>query len=94
LTRITFSERLDWVATHKVLGYMTSAGVIAGPLLWTFTVGDFLSGLLSDALSFVEPVDPKVSRPILGILWNGMFGGFVAGVTLAFPFVVRYCLSF
>ena len=92
VTTITFSERLDWITTHRIFGYVTSAAVIAGLLLWTFTVGGFLSSLLSNALSFFEPVDPKVSGPIVSILWNGVFGGFVAGVTLVIPFVVPFYL--
>jgi ferrous iron transport protein B len=84
------SEKLDWVTTHKVFGYFTSAGVIAGLLLWTFIVGNFLSGLISNALSFIAPLDPKVSGSIASILWNGVIGGFVAGVTLIIPFVVPF----
>jgi ferrous iron transport protein B len=75
-----------------VLGYFTSAGVIAGLLLWTFIVGNFLSGLISNALSFIEPADPKVSGPIVSIIWNGIFGGFVAGITLVIPFVIPFYL--
>jgi ferrous iron transport protein B len=91
-TKTTFSEKLDWLTTHKVLGYFTAAGVIVGLLLWTFIVGDFLSTLLSDALSFIEQVDPQVSGPIVSVLWNGAFNGFVAGVTLVIPFVIPFYL--
>jgi ferrous iron transport protein B len=86
----TLSERLDWVATHRVFGYATSAGVIAGLLLWTFTVGGLLSTLFSDALNFFEPVRPTFSGSLAGILWNGVFGGLVAGVTLVVPYVVPF----
>ena len=86
----SLSEKLDWLTTHKVFGYFTSAAVIVGLLLWTFVVGNFLSGLISNALSFIEPLDPKVSGSIVSILWNGVFGGFVAGVTLVIPFVIPF----
>jgi ferrous iron transport protein B len=88
----TLSEKLDWITTHKVLGYFTSAGVIVGLLLWTFIVGNFLSSLISNGLSFIEPADPKVSGPIVSILWNGIFGGFIAGITLVIPFVIPFYL--
>ena len=42
----TFSDKLEWVTTHRVLGYVTSIGVIAGLLLWTFFVGNGLSTLI------------------------------------------------
>ncbi|MCS7125581.1 MAG: ferrous iron transport protein B [Aigarchaeota archaeon] len=89
---MTFSEKLDWITTHRVMGYLISGGILAGLILWTFTVGDTLSSLLSDALSFLEPVDPRISGPIISIIWNGAFGGFVAGVTLVIPFVIPFYL--
>jgi len=44
--KTSFAEKLDRLVTHRVLGYFVSALVIAGLLLWTFVVGDFLSGIL------------------------------------------------
>ncbi len=86
----TFSEKLDWVTTHKVFGYLIAIGVITGLLLWTFIIGDLISGLISEGLSFIEPLDPQVSGPIVSVIWNGVFNGFVAGVTLVIPFVIPF----
>jgi ferrous iron transport protein B len=86
----TLSERLDWITTHRVLGYITSAGVIAGLLLWTFSIGNLLSTLFSAALSLFSPVDPALSGPLQSIVWNGIFGGVVAGITLVVPYVVPF----
>jgi ferrous iron transport protein B len=91
-TSTTLSEKLDWVTTHKMFGYITSAGVIAGLLLWTFGVGGLLSNLFSDALSLFSPINPSFSGSIQGIVWNGIYGGFVAGVTLVIPYVVPFYL--
>ncbi len=91
-TNKTFSEKLDWLTTHKIFGYFVTAGILIGLLLWTFIIGDLLSGLISDALSFIEPVDPEISGPLISILWNGVFGGIVAGVTLIIPFVIPFYL--
>jgi ferrous iron transport protein B len=90
----TFSDKLEWLTTHRVLGYFTSAGVIAGLLLWTFFVGNGLSNLISGALSFIRPVDPALSasQPVLAIVLNGVWGGFNAGVTLIIPFVIPFYL--
>jgi ferrous iron transport protein B len=90
--KITFSEKLDKLVTHRILGYFISALVIGGLLLWTFIVGSFFSGLLSEAFSFFQPVNPQISGPIVTILWNGAFGGIVAGVTLVLPFVIPFYL--
>jgi ferrous iron transport protein B len=90
----TWSEKLDWLTTHRVLGYFTSAGVIAGLLLWTFFVGNGLSTLISSGLSIIKPVDPALSasQPILSIILNGIWGGFNAGLTLIIPFVIPFYL--
>ena len=88
--KITFSEKLDRLVTHRIFGYIISALVIGGLLLWTFLVGTFLSDLLSQAFSFFQPVDPQTSGTLLAILWNGAFGGIVAGVTLVLPFVIPF----
>ena len=90
----TFSDKLEWLTTHRVLGYFTSVGVIAGLLLWTFFVGNGLSNLISSGLSFIKPVDPALSasQPILAIILNGVWGGFNAGLTLIIPFVIPFYL--
>jgi ferrous iron transport protein B len=90
--KITFSERLDRLVTHRVLGYFVSALVVGGLLLWTFIVGDFFSNLLTSAFGFFHPVDPKISGSLVTILYNGAFGGIVAGVTLVLPFVIPFYL--
>ncbi len=90
IVKTTLSERLDWVTTHRVFGYVTSTGVMAGLLLWTFTVGGLLSSLFSNTLNFLEPVNPTFSGSLVGILWNGVFGGLVAGITLVIPYVIPF----
>ena len=88
----TFSDKLEWLTTHRILGYFTSIGVIAGLLLWTFFVGNGLSSLISSGLSLIKPVDPALSasQPILSIILNGVWGGFNAGLTLIIPFVIPF----
>ncbi len=92
IIKTTLSERLDWVTTHRVFGYATSMGVIAGLLLWTFAIGGFLSTLLSNALNFLQPINPTFNGSLIGILWNGVFGGLVAGITLVVPYVLPFYL--
>jgi len=86
------ADRLDRFTTHKYFGYLTAFAVIAGLLLWTFTVGNFLSTLMSNAFSFFQRVDPQVSGTIWSVIWNGIFGGIVAGATLVIPYVVPFYL--
>ncbi|MGD0449831.1 MAG: ferrous iron transport protein B [Candidatus Bathyarchaeia archaeon] len=90
--RTTISDKVEWLTTHRVFGYVISAAVIAGLLLWTFGIGNLLSGLFSRGLSFFSPVNPSLSGSIQGILWNGVWGGVVASLTLIIPFVVPFYL--
>lgn len=88
------SDKLEWLTTHRVWGYFTSAGVIAGLLLWTFFVGNALSGLISEGLNLINPIDPALSttQPILSIILNGIWDGIGAGLTLIIPFVIPFYL--
>jgi ferrous iron transport protein B len=88
------SDKLESLTTHRIWGYFTSAGVIAGLLLWTFFVGNALSGLISEGLNLVNPIDPALSttQPILSVILNGVWGGIGAGLTLIIPFVIPFYL--
>ncbi|MDI6725219.1 MAG: ferrous iron transport protein B [Methanobacterium sp.] len=90
--KISFSERLDRLATDRIFGYVISALVVGGLLLWTFIVGNFFSELLTEVFSFFQPVDPQISGRLPAILWNGAVGGLVAGITLIIPFVIPFYL--
>ena len=90
--KTTFSEKLEWLTTHKVFGYLTAAGVIAGLLLWTFSIGNLLSTLFSNALALISPIDLVLGGSIEAIIWNGVWGGIIAGVTLIVPFVMPFFL--
>ena len=88
--RTSISDRIEWLTTHRVFGYVISAAVIVGLLIWTFSIGNLLSGLFSRGLSFFAPVNPALTGSWEGILWNGVWGGVVAGLTLIIPFVVPF----
>ena len=90
--KTSVSDRIEWLTTHRVFGYVIAVAVIAGLLVWTFSVGSLLSGLFSKGLSFFSPVDPALSGSVEGILWNGVWGGVVAGLTLIIPFVIPFYL--
>ncbi len=85
-------EKLDDITTHKIYGYPIMILVLASLLVWTFTIGGWLSTWLSDIFANLESVEPNVSGPIMDVLWNGAFAGLVAGVTLVIPFVLPFYL--
>ena len=88
----SLTDRLDQVALHPFLGYFAVFLVIGGLLVWTFVVGARISDLIQSFLSQIEPYEPVITGPVTGILWNGAFSGFVAGVTLVIPYVLPFYL--
>ncbi|MGA9098229.1 MAG: ferrous iron transport protein B [Methanotrichaceae archaeon] len=89
----TLTDKLDRIALHPILGYLAIVGVIGGLLIWTFVVGAWISGVLSDVFSSIEQYEPVVSGPLGNIIWNGAFTGFVAGVTLVIPYVLPFYIT-
>ena len=88
----SLTDKLDAVALHPVLGYLAVIAVIGGLLLWTFLIGAQVSAFLAGFLSQYEQYEPVVTGPLMDILWNGAFTGFVAGVTLVIPYVLPFYL--
>jgi ferrous iron transport protein B len=86
----TLTDKLDRIALHPILGYLAIVGIVGGLLVWTFVVGSWISGILSDVFSFIGQYEPVVSGPLGNIIWNGAFTGFVAGVTLVIPYVLPF----
>jgi ferrous iron transport protein B len=66
--------------------------VIGGLLVWTFVVGARISDIIQSVLSQIAPYEPVITGPVTGILWNGAFSGFIAGVTLVIPYVLPFYL--
>ena len=88
--RKSLTDRLDAVALHPVLGYLAVIAVIGGLLVWTFLIGAHASALLAGFLSQFEQYQPVITGPLMDIVWNGAFTGFVAGVTLIIPYVLPF----
>jgi ferrous iron transport protein B len=88
----SLTDRLDQVALHPVLGYLAVIAVIGGLLVWTFLIGAQVSAFLAEFLSQFEQYEPVITGPLMDILWNGAFTGFVAGVTLMIPYVLPFYL--
>ncbi|MEN6444285.1 MAG: ferrous iron transport protein B [Methanoregula sp.] len=88
----SLTDRLDAVALHPVIGYLAVIAVIGGLLVWTFLIGAQISEILAGFLSQFEQYEPVITGPLMDILWNGAFTGFVAGVTLVIPYVLPFYL--
>jgi len=85
----TFTEKLDAVATHPVMGYPILFGIIFLTLFAVFTVGGYLSGFFEDAM---EPVRGAFGGGAGELIGEGLLGGLIAGIAIVLPFILPFYL--
>ena len=92
--RPQIGERLHTLTTHKMLGYPIMIMALLSMFSSIFTFGDYTSGLLSDFFYGWEPIFRSVlGAGIVGeLIWGGVMEGFIAGVTIALPYIVPFYL--
>lgn len=89
---ISFTERIDRIALHPVLGYLLLAATLGGLLIWTFVIGAWISEILTNILSGIAPVEPLITGSLVEIVVNGAWTGLVAALTLIVPYVIPFYL--
>jgi ferrous iron transport protein B len=87
--RISLTDKIDELTTHKTLGYLIMLAVMFSVFYVIFTFGAFSSTIISDFLNMFRPPISGVAQEIL---WEGAVGGFIAGVTLVLPYVLPFYL--
>jgi len=87
-------ERLHTLTTHKIFGYPVMIMALLSMFYSIFTFGDYSSGLLSDLFYGWEPIFRSLfGAGIVGeLIWGGVMAGFIAGVTIALPYIVPFYL--
>ncbi|MEM3726644.1 MAG: ferrous iron transport protein B [Candidatus Bathyarchaeia archaeon] len=93
--RISMEQKLDAVTTHKILGYLVLAGVLASMFALIFAGGSLISaGLESLLLNFSLWVKHWLSlflpQNAVDIIDRGILGGIIAGITIALPYIVPF----
>lgn len=85
-------ERIHALTTHRFLGYPIMLGVMIAIFLAIFTVGDFASGRLSDALHTGQTYLYTVlgSNVFSELLVGGILEGIIAGITVAIPYIMPF----
>ncbi|MGC8717111.1 MAG: ferrous iron transport protein B [bacterium] len=91
-TRAPLSQRLDTVLLHPLFGYITMGVVLFVAFGVLFEFGGYLSGLLEGLFSYLEPVVMGLpfSKLIDDLIWNGILGGLISGVTIALPYILPF----
>lgn len=93
--KATISDKLDHLTTHSVWGYIILGLALVGTYFFTFSVGDFLGGLLDTAFetwsSAVYSTWGNDNTAVL-ILWDGAMGGFIGAVGGVLVYVIPFFL--
>ncbi len=93
--RISLEQKLDAVTTHKILGYLVLAGVLASMFALIFAGGSLISASLESLLlKFSLWVEQWLSlflpQVVVNILSKGVLDGIIAGITIALPYIVPF----
>ncbi|MEM1540487.1 MAG: ferrous iron transport protein B [Candidatus Bathyarchaeia archaeon] len=92
--RISLEQKLDAITTHKILGYPILAGVVLAMFSLIFIGGSLFSGLLESIFGgitlYIEEVLAFLPSAARSLIINGVFGGIVAGITIALPYIVPF----
>jgi len=88
------STKLESVTTHSVWGYVIMLLITLGVFLTIFTLGDWFSGILEQALDLIRPIlqDILGTGPLGVIIQEGLIEGLFAGVTIALPYILPFYL--
>ncbi|MHA1723322.1 MAG: ferrous iron transport protein B [Promethearchaeota archaeon] len=91
----TFADSLDHITTHSVWGYVILVFVIIGIYTFTFTIGDYLGGLMD---GYYETLSEQINATygtdnlLIKIFWEGAVGGFFGAVGGVLVYVVPFFL--
>lgn len=83
------SDRLDAITTHWFFGYAIMISVLLSIFYSIFTFGNILSLLIGNFFTALKPETLGIEQ---SLFWEGIVGGFVAGVTLVLPYVLPFYL--
>jgi len=92
--KMSLEEKLDAITTHKILGYPILVGVVLAMFSLIFIGGSFLStfleSLLNDLSLYMENFLAFLPHEAVKLIVDGVFGGIVAGITIALPYIVPF----
>ena len=93
--KITLADKLDHLTTHSIWGYVILILVILGIYIFTFSIGDFLGGLLDEEYGiWSENIYSLYGEDLLGvkILWDGGVGGLIGAIGGVLVYVIPFFL--
>ena len=91
--KASFSDKLEEVTAHPVMGYIVLIGVILSIFALVFGVGGVLSEIIEDLLlnaEFINKAASKLPETARIIVLDGVYYGVVASLTVALPYVLPF----
>ena len=91
--RKNFADIVDHLTTHSIWGYLILIIVLLGIYLFTFTIGNFLGGLVDNLYStWTEQVYSIFSENniLIKIAWDGAMGGFLGAISGVLVYVIPF----
>ena len=93
IKRKNFADIVDHLTTHSIWGYLILIIVLLGIYLFTFTIGNFLGGLVDNLYStWTEQVYSIFSENniLIRIAWDGAMGGFLGAISGVLVYVIPF----
>ena len=89
----TFNDFLDHLTTHSIFGYIILIAVLFGIYFFTFSIGDFIAGLIDNAfIIWSETISASFGQDNVWvkIFWDGGVGGFFGAVGGVLVYVIPF----
>ncbi|MHA1341063.1 MAG: ferrous iron transport protein B [Promethearchaeota archaeon] len=90
---IKWHNFVDHITIHSIFGYFILFLIIFGSYALIFQLGDFISGIFDSIFEWGTPWAESVLKADsiqYKIIWNGLIGGFLAGVGGVLPYVIPF----
>ncbi|HUW88883.1 MAG TPA: ferrous iron transport protein B [Candidatus Nanopelagicaceae bacterium] len=89
----TFTDFVDHLTTHSIFGYVVLIAVLFGIYFFTFSLGDFIAGLIDDVfIVWSDHIYASFSENNIWvkILWDGGVGGLLGAVGGVLVYVIPF----
>jgi ferrous iron transport protein B len=93
--KVRLADVFDHLTTHSILGYLILVAILIGIYVFTFSFGDFFSGLIDELYTiWSEFIYNSFGEEnlIVKIFWDGGVGGFLGGIGGVLVYVIPFFL--
>ncbi|MFW9822570.1 MAG: ferrous iron transport protein B [Candidatus Thorarchaeota archaeon] len=95
LKRRSVADKIDHLTTHSFLGYIILILVLIGIYVFTFTIGDFLGGLIDNSVGlWTEQIHSIFGSTniVVNLLWDGALGALFGAIGGVLVYVIPFFL--